>query len=699
MAKKPDRSITPTGLRRQAEELLRATNRDIEAMPVKDVQQLVHELQVHQIELEMQNEELRRAQIELEVARDRYLDLYDSSPAGHLTLDRQATIVEANLRAGTLLGINRKDLIGQSLTGCIAAEDQGTFHRHCQGVLMAGTRQTCEVHLREKAGAAWCLYLESLVVHEESGPITHWRTSLLDVSDRKRAEQELEAQRAQLDGIISSAMDAIITVDEEQRILLFNRAAESMFGCPAADAIGQPLDRFIPERYRQAHQGHMSAFARVAVSARAKERGGTLFGLRATGEEFPFEASISHIRVGDRALFTVILRDITERKRAEEVLQASEAFTRSVLDSLTAHVCVLGRDGAILQTNEAWKDFARGNAHPAFVGGEVGQNYLDACRRAIADGQSEAPAILKGMTAVMAGREPSFSHEYACHSPEEERWFLMRVSPLKEPSLKEPSLKEPSLKEPQGVVVSHTDISRRVKMGLELEHQLFLLGHKQEELESLTGKLIDAQEQERKRIARELHDDFNQRLAALAVELETLERTPDAFPEPVVQQLTAVRDHVGQLSDDLHDLAYRLHPSLLEHIGLEVAARDHVTEFMKRTGLPVALTAREVPGTLAPEVATNLFRVMQESLHNVLKHARATEVTVKLSGSSKGIGLSVRDNGQGFDLEGKDARMKGIGLVSMQERMRLMGGFLRIHSLPTEGTKVCAWIPRVREGA
>ncbi|MEQ1790913.1 MAG: sensor histidine kinase, partial [Nitrospiraceae bacterium] len=285
---------------------------------------------------------------------------------------------------------------------------------------------------------------------------------------------------------------------------------------------------------------------------------------------------------------------------------------------------------------------------------------------------------------VLGGSQPDFSAEYACHSPEEQRWFQMRVTPLKTA---------------KGVVVSHADISKRVKMGLELEHQLLLLGQKQEELESLAGKLIEAQEQERRRIARELHDDFNQRLAALAVELETLERTPDAFPEPVVQQLTAVRDHVGRLSDDLHDLAYRLHPSLLEHVGLEVAARDHVTEFMKRTGLPVTLTAREVPGAIAPEVATNLFRVMQESLHNVLKHARATEVTVKLSGSSKGIGLSVRDNGQGFDLDGKDARMKGIGLVSMQERMRLMGGFLRIHSLPGDGTKVCAWIPRVKEPA
>ena len=202
-------------------------------MPVKDVQQLVHELQVHQIELEMQNDELRRTQMELEAARDRYVDLYDFSPAGHLTLDTHGTIVEANLRAGTLLGINRKELIGQSLARFIASEDQDIFHRHCQDVLKTGTRQTCEVHLRKKAGASCCVYLESLAVHEEPGRITHWRTALLDISDRKRAEQELATQKAQLEGIIASAMDAIITVDEEERVVVFNRAAESMFLCQA----------------------------------------------------------------------------------------------------------------------------------------------------------------------------------------------------------------------------------------------------------------------------------------------------------------------------------------------------------------------------------------------------------------------------------------------------------------------------------
>ena len=126
--------------------------------------------------------------------------------------------------------------------------------------------------------------------------------------------------------------------------------------------------------------------------------------------------------------------------------------------------------------------------------------------------------------------------------------------------------------------------------------------------------------------------------------------------------------------------------------------RDHVTEFTKRTGLPVTFTPHEVPGGLASNIATSLFRVMQESLQNVFKHAGATDVTVRLSGSSKGIGLSVRDNGKGFDLGAESTRIKGLGLVSIQERTRGLGGCIRIHSLEREGTKVCAWIPHVPEG-
>jgi signal transduction histidine kinase len=120
---------------------------------------------------------------------------------------------------------------------------------------------------------------------------------------------------------------------------------------------------------------------------------------------------------------------------------------------------------------------------------------------------------------------------------------------------------------------------------------------------------------------------------------------------------------------------------------------DHLREFTNRTGLPVSLKAQNIPATLSLDHSTGLFRVLQESLQNVGKHANATEVSVKLSGSCKGIGLSVLDNGKGFDVQDTSAHHKGLGLVNMQERLRLLGGFLRIHARPGAGTKVCAWIP------
>jgi PAS domain S-box-containing protein len=679
MAKKPDGSMKVTALRRQAEEALRATNRDVAAMPVKDVQHLVHELQVHQIELEMQNDELRRAQLELEAARDRYVDLYDFSPAGYLTLDTHGKIVEANLRAGTLLGVNRNKLIGQPLARFVAAEDESIFRRHCQEVLKTGTRQTCEVHLWKEASASRWVFFESLAVHEEPGLITHWRTSLLDISDRKRAEIALRENEAWLQVMLDHSPSLILVKDLKGRYLEVNQQFERTFHLTRQDIIGKTDHDIFPTEQATAFRANDLKVLEAGRSLQFEE-----VALHDDGLHTSIVSKFLLRRLdGTPYSMCGIATDITERKRAEVALQASAAFTSAVLDSLSAHVCVLDKQGVIVRTNDAWKNFSRCNSDCTVTGVDVGQNYLDVCRRAMAGGESPAQVIVDGVAAVLGGSQPGFSTEYACHSPEEERWFMMRVTPLKEA---------------QGAVVSHTDISERVRMAQSLEQHILMLGKKRGELESLSGKLIRTQEDERKRIARELHDDFNQRLAALAVELENIERGP-ALPKSITPQLAAIRNHVELLSDDLHDLAYKLHPSLLEHVGLEVAARDHVAEFTKRTGLPVTLTARAVPGNLSQEVATNLFRVMQESLQNVLKHAQATMATVSLSGSSKGIGLSVRDNGKGFNIENKDSRAKGLGLVSMEERARGMGGFFRIHSLPRAGTKICAWIPRAQEDA
>lgn len=213
------------------------------------------------------------------------------------------------------------------------------------------------------------------------------------------------------------------------------------------------------------------------------------------------------------------------------------------------------------------------------------------------------------------------------------------------------------------------------------------------QLEDLTVKLLAAQDQERHRIARELHDDFSQRLAAVVLDVAALETATPDLSGIGRRALEEVRRQLEGLSDDVHQLAYKLHPSLLEDVGLEAAVHDHLQQVRKRSGLQIRLLARGIPPSLSLDRSTGLFRVLQESLHNTLKHADATEVTVKLIGSSQGIGLSVADNGHGFDVQDTTFHQRGLGLRSMQERLRQLNGFVRVESQPGVGTRMCAWIP------
>ena len=319
MAKQRDGPTKPTGLRPQAEELLRTTKRDVVAMPVKDVQQLVHELQVHQIELEMQNEELRRTQMELGAARDRYADLYDFSPAGHLLLDREGTIVEANLRAGTLLGINRKDLIEQPLSRFVASEDQDRLHRHCQEVLKTGTRQTCEVHMRKEAGVVCCLYLESVAVHGEPGRITHWRTVLLDITDRKRVETALLEREHEYHLLADNVPAYFSYIDTELRFRFVNKRHEEfdrplpeLTGQLVKDVVGEATFSRIEPHLREALAGREASFHYPMVLSNDDARWMNV-------HYTPDHDETGRIR-GVLALET----DVTDQKRSELALQKNQ---------------------------------------------------------------------------------------------------------------------------------------------------------------------------------------------------------------------------------------------------------------------------------------------------------------------------------------------------------------------------------------
>ena len=190
---------------------------------------------------------------------------------------------------------------------------------------------------------------------DDSGQIVSVLGVTLDITEQKQAESALRHNEIQLAGIIGSAMDAIISIDEEQVVVLFNAAAEKIFGCPAAEAIGQKIDRFIPERYRSIHREHVRRFAETKATKRQMGTLQELFGLRASGEEFPIEASISQTEVEGRKFFTVILRDITERKRVvDELIESEERFAKAFTANPQPMSLTTIPDGLYIDVNDSF---------------------------------------------------------------------------------------------------------------------------------------------------------------------------------------------------------------------------------------------------------------------------------------------------------------------------------------------------------
>jgi two-component system CheB/CheR fusion protein len=224
------------------------------------------------------------------------------------------------------------------------------------------------------------------------------------------------------------------------------------------------------------------------------------------------------------------------------------------------------------------------------------------------------------------------------------------------------------------------------------------LRRSEDQLRRLTANLLTAQEEERKRVARELHDDVNQRMAMLANEVATLERTLPGSDRLLRKQLRSLREQVDQLSDDLRRTAQHLHPSALEHFGLVTALESHCSDFLKRHQIQLKLTHRSVPKSIPVEVSLCLYRVTQECLHNIAKHSGARQVAVEIRGNEEGVLLSIADNGTGFD-PGLVADQSGLGLVGIRERVRLVDGIVSINSQPGHGTKIDVRVPLTKRMA
>ena len=352
-----------------------------------------------------------------------------------------------------------------------------------------------------------------------------------EITERMQTEQAYQRSEGRLAGILDIAEDAIIVANINRTITLFNQGAVRLFGYDADGVLGHSLDLLLPERFREKHSRHIEAFTHSPETARRMAQRRDVFGLKRDGTEFPAEASISKLTIGEETTFTVIVRDITERRQTE--------------------------------------------------------------------------------------------------------------------------------------------------------HQL----------RSLTTQLITAQEEERRRISRELHDDINQRLALLVVEMGRLETN---FPVPfgaARQDFQSLAQRLAAISDDVRRIAYLFHPSILDDLGLSEALEQLANAFSENTGIKTIVVQEDFKESLPQDISSCLYRIVQESLANVRKHAKASRVELELTCDDQDITLCIRDNGVGFDLERARIDHRGLGLVSMRERVQSVHGRFEIQAEPGQGTRILVQIP------
>lgn len=350
-------------------------------------------------------------------------------------------------------------------------------------------------------------------------------------------------------GIIRSSMEAIITIDEAQNIVIFNPTAERIFGVPAAQALGTPLARFIPQRFRDGHSQHVAQFGATGISERMMGRQPVLFGLRADGEEFPLEASISQIREDGGKLYTVMLRDVTERVKSDNALKQSR-----------------------------------------------------------------------------------------------------------------------------------------------------------EELRRLSANLQSVREEEKTRIARELHDDLGQQLTALKMELSALEneltsRSGTREPIDAIARLHGMARTIDATVASLRRIAADLRPVMLDDLGLAPAIEWLANDFTSRYGIAVERNIEAGDAAFTKDAATALFRIIQEALTNVARHADASAVELTLHASSQHYVLRIADNGRGAEPDasigtGEQADLdRPFGLIGVRERAHMLGGSVRIDTTRNQGFALTVTFP------
>lgn len=619
----------------------------------RSAEELLHELQLQQIELEMQNEALRESQIALEKSRDRYLDLYEFAPIGYLTLTRDALIAEINLTGAALLGEDRNKLINRSFTAFVAPGDRDRWHQIFMHTLQHGERQDCELALMRGDGSPLNAQLDSIHLYKEDEvPVV--RLTLTDISRRNQA---LAGER-RLRNILDNTLDMIFIFEPDTlRFVYANKGAIGSIGFSREELLQMSALDVLP----LIPEPECRSFIAPMISGKKKTRRFETMARRKDGADFPVETQLQLVQEeSGSALFVAVVRNITKRKFAEKALRRQKNLMWQVIDMDPNMIFVKDAQGRFLLANQAIADHY-GVAIQDMIGkknGELNPNPQEVERFLTADREvieHRREVILT--EAVMENGQQHWSH-----------------------TVKRPLLQDDGSVNVLGIGVDITE--------LKLSENKLAESYK--ELQRLALHLENVRAEERAQIARNLHDEMGATLAALKMRIAWLASKLPAGAPHLSAEVTHISDLVSEGIRTVRQVVSDLRPNLLDDIGLAAAVKDYVKRFQHDTEIECTLVLPEEDVTLNANQSVTVFRIIQESLNNVTKHAQASKVEIHFAQQGESLLLQIKDNGIGFDPVRKD---QSFGLLGIKERSLMIGGTAKIESTPGQGTMVSLSIP------
>jgi len=573
-----------------------------------------------------------------------FRDAFNASPIGIAVENLDGQPLFVNPALCSVLGFSEEELRGKH---CVqfsppddAEKDWALFQQ-----LRAGSIDHYQLekrYFRRDGSLFWGRLSLSLLNHRPSPLVL---AMVEDITDKKTAEEARFRHAA----IVESSEDAIVSGTLDGIIVSWNAGAQRIYGYTEKEAIGKPITILVPPELPDEENkiletlkagGRIEHFETVRVTK--------------TGERINVSLSISPIKdaSGRTVGISGIARDVTGRKLAEEALRVSEEKFRSVFRDAGVGMVIVSPEGRFLAANGIFCDCLGYTEEELLAKTVESVTFPDDWP---AFSQKLVEAITKGIGLWRFQKRCIHKSGRIVYTESSASLIRNRNG------------------EPQYFVGEVLDITKPKEA--------------EEALSDMTRKLVEAQEHERARIGRELHDDINQRLALLAVELEQLQENPSE----VQSRAEELRKQTSEISNDVQALSHDLHSSQLEYLGVVAGMKSWCKEFAGRQKMVIDYR-HDVRSALPPEIGLCLFRVLQEALHNAVKHSGVKRIEVQLREDSGEIHLIVSDSGKGFDIEAiKQGR--GLGLVSMGERVRLVNGTIEIESEPMGGTTIHVRVP------